>query len=89
MGGAGAGGGDADPQQVPRGARGPPVAVAAGRRPCRHRGGPAVVGSRSSPAAKRPGRGSELHIDGDVSWAGGEAFVQCFEVLPKESGQRS
>lgn len=89
MGGAGAGGGGADPQQVPRGARGPPVAVAAGGRKRRHRGGPALVGSRSGPAAERPGSGSELHLDGDVYWGDGEAFVQCFEILPEESGQRS
>lgn len=84
MGGGRARGGDADPQQVPRGARGPPVAVAPGGRPRRHRGGPALVGSRSGPAGERPGRGSELRIDGDVDWGDREAFVQCFEILQKE-----
>ena len=35
-------------------------------------------------SAERPGRGSELDLDGDVYWGGGEALVQCFEILPKE-----
>lgn len=75
MGGAGPGGGVADPQQVPRGARGPPVAVAAGGRPRRIRGGPAVVGSRAGPAAERQDPGSELRIAGGVSCGGGEALA--------------
>lgn len=84
MGGACAVCGVTDPQQVPRGARGPPVAVAPGGPKRRHRGGPALVGSRPGPAAERPGRGSGPLLDGDVCWGGGEAFPQCFEVLPKE-----